>query len=357
MNVPAKIDRVIDAFEHQASECRAFGSPFSAELLAAGASALRRGGHTRDLLADWPGNPFTDALPTRVLGALNAAVLKMQDVDLVRAYPGPGRVGDGAAAWAAGERFIHANTEWINQWLASPPQTNEVARSAALLSGLLTIAGQHTQPIDLLELGASAGLNLNLDRFRYELGTWNWGGDSEVKIAAQWFGPPPSFIGSLHIVGRSGCDQSPLDVLSSDDRLRLSAYIWADQHDRAERLQAAMRIAARLPPRIERRDAADWIEEQLADTRHDRLTVIYHSIFYHYLSRPVRERIAAAVQLAGARATSRSPIAWLKFEFEAAIGGPTDSRRCVLEITHWPGPNRRLAAVVDPHGRSVHWLG
>src|SRR5581483_7667605 len=156
MNVPAKIDRVINAFEHQAGECRAFGSPFSSELLAAGASALRRGGHARDLLANWSGDPVADALPTRLLGAFHAAVLKMQDIDLVRTYPGPTQVGEGAAAWAAGERFIHANTEWVNQCLASPPQTNEVARSAALLSGLLTLAGQYTQPIDLLELGASA---------------------------------------------------------------------------------------------------------------------------------------------------------------------------------------------------------
>ena len=42
-------------------------------------------------------------------------------------------------------------------WLDHPPQTNEVGRSAVLMSGLLVIADLFPQPVELLELGASAG--------------------------------------------------------------------------------------------------------------------------------------------------------------------------------------------------------
>jgi hypothetical protein len=56
-----------------------------------------------------------------------------------------------------------------------------------------------------------------------------------------------------------------------------------------------MDLAVRLGTRVDRADAADWIERQLAMRPNGCATLVYHSIFYHYPPRAVRSRIAGAI--------------------------------------------------------------
>jgi hypothetical protein len=111
-------------------------------------------------------------------------------------------------------------------WLAGPPQTNEVARSCVLMAGLLTIAEATGLPLRLFELGTSAGLNLNLDRFGYRLGEAVTGdAASAVQLAPAWSGPAPP-VADVTVLTRRGVDINPLDVSDAAVCERLMAYVW-----------------------------------------------------------------------------------------------------------------------------------
>jgi hypothetical protein len=344
------IQSVLDAFARQARYCREHGSPFTARLLDGASRALERGEPMLRPLAAWKGGPVADALPLRLAGALHALVLMGSAGDVARHYPG-GAAGDDEALWAAAVAALRAHPDVLADYLASPPQTNEAGRSAVLLGGFMAIADRTGLPLRLLELGASAGLNLHWDRYRYRLGDRPWGdATGPLELAPLWHGAAPPEA-SPRVVSRLGCDRAPIDVASAAQRLRLRSYVWADQAARLRQLEMALDVAVRHPVDVEQAEADAWLERRLAEPVAGAVTVVYHSIFWAYLSREAQARIASALARAGQAAGEASPLAWLRFEFEDPSRLPT------LRLSLWPGAQDLHLADAQAHGQEIFWHG
>ncbi len=298
---------------------------------------------------DWPGraDSFSDALPLRLTGGLHALVRRGAVPGLADCYP-PEPMPEEEALWAALWPVL-ANPELL-PWLDGAPQTNEVGRSAVLMSGLLVVADLFPQPVELLELGASAGLNLVLDRYGYDLGGVRSGDPgSPLQLKPEWKGDPPPDA-RVEVARRRGVDLHPLDARSDGDRLL--AYVWPDQAGRLARLETALALAAADPPEVATGEAADWLEARLGEPGIAGVTrVVLHSIAFQYFPEETKARIAAAMARAGAEATLAAPLAWLRYEHEAG------EDRITLRLKTWPSGEERLLAHCHPHGSSVRWLG
>jgi hypothetical protein len=312
---------------------------------------LEAGGPTAALVGEWPGHPRADAVSLRLAGALHAAALSGRDAALAAQYPAAQPGWDAKTVWRSARAFLDRERDWVADFLRFPPQTNETRRAIALLAGFLHLAARYDRPLDLLEIGASAGLNLYWDRFAYRTASWTWGDPGPALIETAWRGPPPPLGAEPRVRARAACDQNPLDLRSPDELLRLRAYIWADQAERLARFDAAVALALASGVRVERADAAEWLEARLPARADDALTIVYHSVFLQYPPRATRERIAAAIERAGER--SRAPLAWLRLEPEVVLGGPRESLRFLLDVITWPGAERRTLAVSDGHARFV----
>lgn len=341
------VDPIRSHFRKQAEACVSLGSPFTAAVLEALDEALAAGAPALAPVRRHPGDPQSDALALRVAGVLHRIAQDRLDPGLARLYES----GDATLARrAAGllSSVLGAHQALLKAYLAAAPQTNEPARSAMLLGGFLAVAAATGLPLAVLEIGASAGLNLVFDRYRYDFGAWRWGADNATPaIAVAWEGPRPPDA-PLSVAERRGCDRHPLDVRDDEARRRLRSYVWADQKDRLRRLDAAIATAlASDPPTIDRADAADWLPAQLEKPRPGCATVVVHSIVWQYLGEDAQARIAEAIARRGGAAAARAPLAWLRFEPEAA--GPA------LRLSLWPG-GERLLGIGDYHGRRMTWL-
>lgn len=344
-------ERVIAHFAEQASFCTGYGSPFTGELIARMADDIAAGGPTAALVGGWPTNPRADALALRLAGALHAAVLTGRDARLAALYPQARADWSMTEVWPVARAFLERERAWVAEFIRSPPQTNETRRAIALLAGFLAFAQTWRGPVDMLEIGASAGLNLNWDRFAYRTGSWSWG-EGAVRIDTDWHGAPPPDT-RISVRNRAACDLNPLDVSDAAQRLQLKSYIWADQPDRLARFDAAADLAIESNVRVERADAATWLAERLARRAPDAATIVYHSVFLQYPPADARAAIVQAIHDAGAGATADAPVAWVRLEPEAVTDKIENGLRFVVDLHTWPGGQRRILAYTDGHVRAV----
>ncbi len=356
------MDAILEEIRRQAHWCGEFGSPFTRELLLRAADDLAAGGPVAAIVAGWESNPFADALSLRLAGALHAAVLTGRDAALAAEYPAARAAMETGwsmdRVWPLARDFMEREAAWTRDFLQSPPQTNETGRAAGLGAAFLWLAQRSPEPFHMLELGASAGLNMHWDSFRFTHTPWGREAGEGPLAATVIEGAAPGWR-PLRIASRAACDQNPLDPSDPYDRLRLRAYVWADQAARMERLNAAIALASASPLRVEKADAAKWVAAKLAPVFPRGTTVIYHSVFLQYPPQETRDAIRLGIEAAGARASVERGLAWVRFEPEAVLGAAREPSRYVLNVVRWAGAGREeeTLAEVDPHGRTMRWLG
>lgn len=344
------------ALRAQAGHCARLGSPFYAGLLERAALDAEQGGPVAQVLRGRASDPPDSMLGLRLMGSVHRRVLEGALPNLAGYYdhtPVPFRSyapksNRGADAWTAFEQALVEDADAIRGLLDRPVQTNEVGRCAALLPGFLAVAVATGLPLRLLEVGASAGLNLRWDRYRYESDRFSWGDPaSPVRIGFRLEGKPSSKA-AVEIAERRGCDLRPVDLATEEGRLTLLSFVWPDQAERLARLRAALAVAPETAIAIDRGGAAEWAAEQLAQSRHGVATLVFHSIVMQYLPEKERLDFESHVRDAGEAASELAPLAWLRME----PGG----ERAEVRLTIWPGREDRLLARAGYHGSPVELL-
>ena len=339
------------AFRIQQGYCATMASPITARVCAALASVLSRDSRTGAAALDWPGEPTRDALPLRLVGGLHALHLHGADSALSGVFAGA--TTDPAEVAAVLARVLVAHDVALLPWLAGPPQTNEPGRSGALMAGLLEVARRHRSRLEVLEIGSSAGLNLLIDRYRFDLGGVRVGpADAAVTIRPEWRGPPPPAV-AVGFAGVRGVDIQPIDVADEGALDRLRGYVWADAPERLDRLTAAAAMVRAAPVRLDRGDAADWLEARLGEAQEAGVTrVLMHSVVWQYLPPATATRIDAAMAAAAARASSDRPLAWVAME------PVRDAQRMEVRVRSWPGHDPGVVvALSHAHGAWVEGRG
>jgi hypothetical protein len=335
------------AFARQAQTCRSTGSTFVASVLEAVDRQLAHGPLSSGIVRSWTGDPAAAAVALRVNGALHALARRGKPRYLAALYSGEHDDFDGAVAAA-----LSQEDRFIADWIRSPTQTNEVARSAGIMSALMAVAAERPMPFELLELGSSCGLNLNLARYAYQLGTVAVGDESsDVRIAPQWRGADPP-MALVSILAAQGVDLNPLSASNAAHRERLLSFTWADQPARSRRLEAALRTAVAYPPRVHQGDAKLWLAERLAEPQPAGVCrAVVHSMFLQYLGDQARRDLADTIAAAGAGATTERPL------IEIGLEWTVDRREVQLRLTRWPEGESTVLANCHPYGDWVEWTG
>jgi hypothetical protein len=340
---------LIAAFRHQAISCAALGSPFMAQLLTVLADNWPSDSALAHKFAGFEGDigPAGHSLPLRTAGGLHALVLTGRDEALARVYPP--NIPTDAALRDAVLAALNTHADFLDNWTKSPPQTNEVRRSAALIAGAHVAVTHFDLPIHLSELGASGGLNLMWDKYALDLDGTQFGPQKPVlTLSPDWTGPMPP-AATPQIASRAGVDLNPLDPKRADHLLRLTAYLWPDQPERLALTRAAASV---MNAPIDAGDAVEWLSGRLASAPQGQLHLIQHSVAWQYFPAATQAHGTALIEAAGAQATPDRPLAWLSMESD---GDTTGGKGAAITLRLWPGDITLALGRADFHGRWIEW--
>jgi hypothetical protein len=289
-------------------------------------------------------------MPLRIAGGLHNLFRRGAEPELGRIYRG--EITDQAEVDRMICDIVARHDDELLPWLDGPPQTNEAGRSASFVAALHWLASRTAPNFELNEIGSSAGMNLLIDRYRYDLGGVISGPDtSPVTIQPQWNGPPPPQT-PFSITAIHGSDIQPIDVRRDDAANRLMAYVWPEMPDRFTRMLAGIAMIQEQAIDLVEADAADFAEERLSQPQAAGTTrVLMHSIVWQYLPQASQHRIESAMERAGKAATPDKPLAWIALETNRA------TFRHELTVRYWPGgQSAKLLGEAHAHGAWVNWV-
>jgi hypothetical protein len=185
--------------------------------------------------------------------------------------------------------------------------TNEVGRAAYLHAGFLTLAAEAEEPLHVIELGPSAGLNMHWDCYRYlyrKDGARYASGDRhgafelETELAGDDL---PPFGASPRVGQRLGLERDPLDLAKAEDRDWLRALVWPDHPERLRRLEHAQAAARTLPAEIRRGDALDLLPDALAESPPRGAVCVFHTMVTYQFATEARQALDDLLRLASVR--------------------------------------------------------
>lgn len=293
-------------------------------------------------------------VPNLLFGAVHFLLLKGTPHPLAKFYPG---MTNGTVTsdnpFPYFRAFCLEHRAEIEQIIATHlVQTNEVRRCALLLPAftMVTQRGQN-RPLSLIEIGASAGLNLFWDQYGYDYADGQQYGNrqSPVQLTCRLRGDkcPPLPSTMPQVATRIGIDLNPIDVRDEEATLWLRALIWPEQEYRATLLQRALQEAQKHPPQLIAGDALEQLPTIIATVPPNTTLCLFHTFVLNQFSPQAREQLDTLIaHHAAQRDIYVVSITWLVGEMPQ-LGLATYTSQSKTEQT---------LAYCSGHGHTLQWL-
>ena len=173
-------------------------------------------------------------VPNIFFGAVHYLLLKNQDEQLAKYYPSIQRNCFTEIPFELFKVFCLDNENKIRKIISTRiVQTNVISRCAYLMPIFSKIITQENKPTTIIDIGTSAGLTLNFDKYEYWYNGQKVFGESNVLVKSSTVDSPiPKIYPIWQPIQKIGIDQNVVDPTDKDEIFWLKALVWTDQLER-----------------------------------------------------------------------------------------------------------------------------
>ena len=222
-------------------------------------------------------------------------------------------------------------------------QTNECRRCVALLP---MVSMAEFRAFHLIDVGASAGLNLGVDRYGYRYGDQEWNPGGEPLLEAESRGIAPELV-EVEVLSRTGLDLNPIDPSDVSARRWLDALIWPEHVERRARLRTALDMVASLDIELITGDALETLPAALNGLPVGDPAVVMSSFTLNQFDAAQRDRLDSIVSAA----RSARPI------HRVSMGEGLDESDGWVALVVEDGKGAVTVGQAHPHGEWIELFG
>lgn len=294
-------------------------------------------------------------MPNLFLASVHFLLLGNSDHPLTAYYPSLNGFENKALPFALFKEFClsHAQ-EIITLQQTKIVQTNAINRTAYLLPIIFSLFERGIS-INIVDIGASAGLNLNFDQYAYQYINGKRFGRSPVIIESEIRGGKlPKIEPAIRINRKTGVDQNPLDLHLEENARWLQALIWPDRKNRFERMEQAIALAKRVDIHLVQGYSAEDFKTILLQQEKDLPLVVYHTHVLYQFTAEGRTQFRQMLDEIG----SERDLYYLAAEAASILPYDYGMSGILVELTTYKQgtKNSRLMARTNGHASWIDWI-
>lgn len=292
-------------------------------------------------------------VPNLFFGAVHYLLLKNPNTELARYYPSIQKMNDGLIPLEVFKAFSLTRSSEIKEILQTKiVQTNALNRTAHLMP-IISSLSQPGEAVNIIDIGASAGLNLNLDLYEYHYNGRRQFGNSPVKIKSEVSGIFPAFQNIALVNKKIGIDQNPIDVKLKEEALWLKALVWPDLSERFDRLENAIKIAQNSNIELCKASEIHDFETIIRDQDATLPLVVYHTHALYQFPAEKRQAFWSMLDRVG---KSRN-FYYLAVEGNVVLARSYEKKGILVELTTYKNGSKssKLMAETNGHANWIKW--
>lgn len=294
-------------------------------------------------------------VPNIFFAAVHYLLLKNQDEQLAKYYPSIQRSRFAEIPFDLFKAFCLNNQNEIKEIIATRiVQTNVISRCAYLMPIFSKIIAEENKPATIIDIGTSAGLTLNFDKYEYWYDGQKVFGESSVLVKSTSVkSPPPKIYPITQPLQKVGIDQNLIDPTDKDEILWLKALVWTDQLERFIAMDEALKLSELKNIKfVQAKTALDFEREILMADRSHTLVVYATHVLYQFTQEQKDAFYGMLERIGQVR-----DFYFLSVEGIKSLLEKYQSKETVIELTSYKKQKKAVnfLAETNGHGNWIRW--
>ena len=294
-------------------------------------------------------------VPNIFFAAVHYLLLKNQNEPLAGYYPSIQRNDNTAISFTLFKSFCLDHENEIRKTISTKTvQTNVINRCSYLMPIFSKIISENNKPATIIDIGTSAGLTLNFDKYEYWYNGQKVFGESNVPVKSRIIGSHvPAIYPISQPIQKTGIDQTIIDPFDKDEILWLKSLVWPDQLDRFAAMDEALKLTELKNIRFIQAETVPDFELEINKADQSHTLIIYATHVLYQFTHARKNEFYAMLEKIG----QKRDYYFLSVEGIKPLQEKYHSKETVIELTSYRNKQKTVSflAETNGHGNWIKW--